>query len=182
MVLSHSIAPDSPAGARRGDAISMEIRHRAAVAFAKLGGIQSEKKSIESFVRVAGSWARRCEYPIRFGDAHQRAETQHLGAEDASTERQQTIIDATFVVVVGDWARLGFLNEAFALELSDMAVEIPGFERDSALRVCDDVLPQPVAVAFSRAQHGQDEELDWFEREELVGVAVAGFVRHSGLG
>jgi hypothetical protein len=58
-----------------------------------------------------------------------------------------------------------------------VAIEVAGFERYAPFGVGDDVLSQSVAMPLAGAEHGEDEELDRFERKELVGVA-----RHGVLG
>jgi len=117
------------------------------------------------------SWPRRRRDAVCFRDLHQFAESRELRAEHSSPEWKEPVVNPAFVVT-GDEPRLRFFDEPFALELSNVAVEIPRLERNASFGVCDDVLPQPIPVPIPGTEHREHEQLDGFEREEVVRVSI----------
>jgi len=107
---------------------------------------------------------------IRLDDRNQRAQPLDFRGEDASPEREQAVVDAPLVGVGGERA-LRLVDEALRLEPADVAIQVPGLERDAAARVIDDVLTDAVAVAITATEHRQDQQLDRLEGEQGNGVA-----------
>jgi hypothetical protein len=105
-------------------------------------------------------------------ESHECAQTLELCGKHTASEWRQAIVAAALVVaVVAPAARL--VDQLVVLEAADGAIEISRLERDLAVRVRENILPDSVAVSLTGGEHREDDDFDGFEREQrLWGRAI----------
>jgi len=100
-------------------------------------------------------------------ESHERAQTLELRGKNAPSEGREAIVAAALVVgVVATAAR--FVDELVVLEAADRTIEVSRLERDLAVRVRENILPDSVAVSLAGGEHREDDDFDRFEREQRL--------------